>query len=132
MLSMLWYRSSVQCGGGVLFGVIVLMGRVVVGLWVCCCVWGFPTGRLICLGLGFVEAFIAWGCTPTKICWGRCLEDGGFWDSGFFLVPLLCGCGFSCGGLRAGLVSADLLLCLFVGVMVSWAFYWWGSSIVLF
>ena len=52
-----------QCGGGVLFvgclGGIVLMG---VWLWSCrylSCVWGFPTGRLICLGLGFVEAFIA-------------------------------------------------------------------------
>ena len=36
------------------------------------------------------------------------------------------------GGLREGLVSSGLLQCLFVGVMASWAFCWWGSSIVLY
>ena len=36
-----------------------------------------------------------------------------------------CECGFS----SAGLVSAGLFLCLFVGVM---AFCWWGSSTVLY
>ena len=38
------------------------------------CVWDFPTEKLICLGLGFVEAFIAWGC---------------IWDSRFFLFSLV-------------------------------------------
>ena len=60
--------------------------------------------------------------------WG--MGDLGTLD--FFLVPLSCGCGVSCGRLRAGLVSAGLFLCLFVGMMASWAFCWWGSSIVLY
>ena len=40
------------------------------GYWSCVC--GFPTERLICLSLAIAEAFITWGCTPTKICWGHC------------------------------------------------------------
>ena len=83
--------------------------------WACgyrSCVWGFPTGRFICLGLGFVEAFIDWGCTPTKICWGRCLGDGVFWDSGSYFGSLVVWVwvflwGASCG---AGVCRPSVLI----------------------
>ena len=60
-------------------------------------VCGFPTGRLICLGLMFLEAFIAWGVYPTNICWGHCLGMGvlGLW---IFLFPCRVGVGFLVGG----------------------------------
>ena len=97
------------------WGVIVLMG---VWWWACgyqSCVWGFPTGRLICLGLGFVEALIAWG-VPTKFVGNAAWGMGVFGTLNFFV---LLSCAFSFGGLRVGVVSAGLLLCLFVDMMAS-------------
>ena len=55
---------------------------------------------------------------------------GGWGFLGLLLVPLPR--GFPCGGLCVGLVSAGLFLYLFVGMMASWVFCWWGSSIVLY
>ena len=43
---------------------------------------------------------------------GSCPGDVVFWDSGFFLVLLSCGCGFSCGGAscRAGVCRPSSVL----------------------
>ena len=112
--------GPVQYGGGVLF-VVCLGDRCADGCG------GGLVGVSLVFGVSLQGGLSAW-----VWCWRRCLEDGGFWDSGFLLVPLSCECGFSCGRLGAGLASAGLFLCLFVGMMAFWAFFWWGSSIVFY
>ena len=132
------------------------------GLWGSCAVWwGSPVcgvfeeslcwwgcgGGLVGIGhvfgvslQGGLSSWV-WGLLRPSSLGGvpqpKFVEDSAWGVEGFgtldlFLVPLSCGCGFSCGGLHAGMVSAGLLLCLLVGVMASWAFCWWGSSIVLY
>ena len=103
------------CGGG-LVSIVLMFG-------------GFPTGRLICFGLAFVETFIAWGCTPIEIRWGCCLGGWGF--LGLLIFPWFpCRVGFLVGA-RAGLLSAGL----FCAYSLAWSLLGhfagaWVSSIV--
>ena len=92
---------------------------------------GFPYTEAYLVGSGGCRGFPHLGCTPTEIRWGCCLGDGVFGTLEFFWFLCHVGVDFLLG-LHGGLVSVDLFLYLFVDIMASWAFCWWGYSIVLY
>ena len=106
----MWWKSPVS---GVFGGIVVLVGCVVVGLWVLVLCLGFPYREAYLLGSGV--SGVCRGChrlgvDPNRNSLGMLPGGGGFQDSGFFSVPLPCGCGFLVGELGTGLASAGLFL----------------------
>ena len=84
------------------FGVIVLMGDVVMGLWVSVLCLGFPYREAYLLGSGVCQRLHHLGVYANQNLLGTLPGDGVFGTLDFFWFPLSCGCGFSCGGLRVG------------------------------
>ena len=136
-----WAVLCIVVGKSCLWGVwgaVVLIGGVVAGLWVSALCLGFLYREAYLLGSGVSEvcrSLNRLGVDPNRNSLGT-LPGGwgslGLWIS---LGSLTVWVWVFLWGLGEGLVSADLVLCLFVGMMAFWAFWafcWWSSSIVLY
>ena len=97
-----------------------------VGLWVSVLCLGFPCRDVYLLGSGVCRSLHRLGVYPNQNSLGTLPGGWGFGTLDFVLVPLPF--GFSCGGLRAGLVSVTCRHDGFLGVLLMGLFHCivWG------